>query len=90
MNNTIFENFDESFLEVNKEKIKMYFEYKEINVNNIQELLNIESIYYKLQNTKINSIHNVIDIKNIICNILTNQSYFETKKGLLEVGGREK
>ncbi len=75
---------------IDKDKLKLYFEFKELMINDIDDLNNIEELLYKYENNKIEAANNVIDLKNVICNLLTNQTYFETKKGLLELANKEK
>ena len=75
---------------IEKAKLKLYFEFKELMINDIDDLNNIEELLYKYENNKIEAANNVIDLKNVICNLLTNQTYFETKKGLLELANKEK
>ena len=65
---------------IDKDKLKLYFEFKELMINDIGDLNNIEELLYKYENNKIEAANNVIDLKNVICNLLTNQTYFETKK----------
>lgn len=90
LNPSIFINLEESYFEQNKDKLKLYFEYKELMINDINDLQNVEEKFYNLQNNRINSSNNPLDLKNVICSILTNQTYFETRKGLLEMGNKEK
>lgn len=88
MNPSIFTDFDK--FNFDKDKLKLYFEFKELFINDINELNHIEEILYDYENSKIEVATNIIDLKNVICNLLTNQTYFEIKKGLLELANKEK
>ena len=88
MNPNIFANYNKDTIDLNK--LKMYFEFKELVINDINDINNIDNILYNFEQKKIELANNVIDLKNIICNLLTNQTYFETKKGLLELSSKDK
>ena len=88
MNPSIIDNYNKDKIDLNK--LKTYIEYKELVISDINELNNIDKILYNFEQSKIENTNNIIDLKNIIFNILTNQTYFETKKGLLEITNAEK
>lgn len=88
MNPNVFANYKKDAIDLNK--LKIYFEFKELVINDINDINNIDNILYKFEQNKIESTNNIIDLKNIICNLLTNQTYFETKKGLLELSSKDK
>ena len=88
MNPNIFSNYNKDAIDL--DKLKIYLEFKELEINDIDDLNNIDNILYKFEQNKIETTNNIIDLKNIICNLLTNQTYFETKKGLLESTSKDK
>ena len=88
INPNIFSNYNKDTIDLNK--LKIYFGFKELVVNDINDINNIDNILYNYEQNMIESTNNIIDLKNIICNLLTNQSYFETKKGLLELSNIDK
>lgn len=88
INPDIFNNFNKESIDENK--FKLYFEFKEIEIDDIAKLQNIEEVIYNYEQKKIEASDSLIDIKNVICNLLTNQTYLETRKGLLELGSKEK
>ena len=88
MNPNVFANYNKDTIDLNK--LKIYFEFKELVINDINDINNIDNILYNFEQNKIESTNNIIDLKNIICNLLTNQTYFETKKGLLELSSKDK
>ena len=87
-NPDLFKNIN--LADVGGKKLRIYFEFEELMVSDIQELQNIEEALYQHKKKTIESSDNLLDIKNVICNLLTNQTYFETKKGLLELANKEK
>lgn len=88
MNPNIFDSYNKN--NVDLDKLKIFFEFKELPINDISDLNNIDNILYNFEQNKIETTNNIIDLKNIICNLLTNQTYFETKKGLLELSSKDK
>ena len=86
----IFKELDEKFLEDNKENLKILFEHKGIEINGVDDITNINQTIFDSFDRKIKSANNTLDLKNVICNMLVNQTYLETKKGLLEAGNSEK
>ncbi len=88
MNPNIFDDYNKDTIDLNK--LKIYFKFKELTINDINDLNDIDNILYDFEQSKIKITDNAIDLKNIICNLLTNQTYFETKKGLLELSSKEK
>lgn len=88
LNPNIFINFNN--FNIDKSKLKLYFEFKELIIGDISELNNLQEILFNYENSKIELFNNVIDLKNVICNLLINQTYFETKKTLIEMANKEK
>ena len=89
-NTALFDSLDDNSIEENIENLRLYFEYEELAVRNKEELTNIRQIYYQQKQQRIDSATSSIELKNIICNILLNQNYFETRQGLLESASRER
>ena len=87
-NPSVFNQFHQ--LNLDPEQLRLYFEYEELAVNNVEELNHVDEVFYRYQDDKIKSSNHSIDLKNTICVLLTNQTYFETKKGLLELASSEK
>ena len=90
LHSDVFQNVDENVLSNNGENLKIFFEYKDIKISSIDDIVNIEQTIFNNFDKKINSTNKTIDLKNVICNMLFNQTYLETKKGILETGSVEK
>jgi len=90
LHSDVLQNVDENVLSSNGENLKIFFEHKDIKISSIDDIVNIEQTIFNNFDNKINSANNTIDLKNVICNMLFNQSYLETKKGILETGSVEK
>ena len=74
LHSDVLKNIDENVLSINRENLKIFFEHKDIKISSIDDIVNIEQTIFNNFDNKINLANNTIDLKNVICNMLFNQS----------------